>query len=168
MNHLKPLLLRSLALLTLTVGLLLSQRATAQVLLTTSPLIAGQNETAGLVLVFADDDNVYVRYLLNDGWTLNETHLAVVADFASIPQTKNGNVRIGHFEYGDSFSGLTQDVTYSIPRSELGTLNLFVAAHAVVERISGGRETAWAGPYEFAGKNWATYMYIGEGTPPNR
>lgn len=173
MKHLTPLLARSWALLLLAAGLLLSQRAEAQVLLSSTPLIAGQHYVAGNILVYADADNVYIRYTLNDGWTLKETHLAVEADLASIPQTGSGNVKVGRFDYGEAFSGFTQVALYSVPRSELGTLNLYIATHAVVEGIGVGRQTAWSGPYEFAGKNWATYIYVngdgsGDGPPPNR
>ncbi len=173
MNQIKPLLMRTLALLTMAAGLLLSQRASAQILLSTTPLMAGQHYVAGTVLVYADADNVYVKYSLNEGWKLKETHLAVEADFASIPQTGSGNVRIGRFDYGESFSGNTQVAIYSIPRSELGTLNLYIATHAVVEGGGVGRQTAWSGPNAFAGKNWATYIITngdggGEGPPPNR
>lgn len=161
--------LRSLALLAFAGGLLFTQTTHAQVLLASYQLMAGQHEAAGFVVVSGDETNVYVRYTTSEGWSLKETHLAVESDLASIPQTGNGNVKIGHFEISDSFNGVTT-VTYTIPRSEIGSLNFFVASHAVVERTSGGRETAWAGPLEFGGKNWATYFYVvGDGeNPPNR
>ncbi|HEY1172137.1 MAG TPA: hypothetical protein VGH19_12260 [Verrucomicrobiae bacterium] len=169
MNQLKSMFLRSLALLAFAGGLLFTQMSHAQVLLASYPLMAGQHEAAGFVVVSGDETNIYVRYTTSEGWSLKETHLAVEADFASIPQTGSGNVKIGRFEFGESLNGATTAL-YTIPRSGIGSLNFFVASHAVVERTSGSRETAWAGPLEFSGKNWATYFFVNGGSeePPNR
>lgn len=169
----KQQLTRLLALLTLVVGLSLTQRANAQVLLSSTPLIAGQHYTCGTIQVYADSTNLYVSYALDEGWTMSQTHLAVEADLASIPQTGSGNVKVGKFEYGESFSGGATYALYTIPRASLGTLNLYIATHAVVTGGGVGTQTAWSGPYDFAGKNWATYIVTngdggGEGPPPNR
>ena len=53
-------------------------------------LVAGQHTDAGDVLVWNDDDYLYVKFLAKDGWCLAETHLAVADALAAIPQTGNG------------------------------------------------------------------------------
>lgn len=163
---------RLFALLTLAAGLLVNHQAQAQVVLSATPLMAGQNFIAGTVIVSADATNLYVAYYLNIGWTLKQTHVAVAKNLADIPQTGSGNPKVGNFGIQESFAQGVDTAFYTIPRASLGTLDLFIATHAVVEKVGGSRETGWAGPYDFAGKNWAMYIRTfdpdGDGPPPNR
>jgi hypothetical protein len=171
MKNLIPTFTRFFALLTLATGLLMNHQAQAQVVLSATPLMAGQNYVAGTVIVSADADNLYISYYMNTGWTLKQTHVAVATSLDDIPQTGSGNPKVGNFGIQESFSPGADSAFYTIPRSSLGTLNLFIATHAVVEQDGGSRETGWAGTYDFDGKNWATYIRIfepGDGPPPNR
>lgn len=122
-------------------------------------LIAGQHIDAGDVLVWNDEEYLYVKYLARDGWCLAETHLAVAVDLAGIPQTgnnkapakngkapaksgkageTNGNPIPGQFEYGDEYDPCVGSDTFEIPLGEWaqGT-ELFIAAHAVVQKRGG-------------------------------
>lgn len=162
---------RFFALLTLAAGLLMNHQAQAQVVLSATPLMAGQNYVAGTVIVSYDANNLYISYYMNNGWSLSQTHVAVATSLADIPQTGSGNPKVGNFGIAESFSTGADSAFYTIPRSSLGTLNLFIATHAVVQQTDGSRETGWAGTYDFDGKNWATYIRVfepGDGPPPNR
>jgi len=118
------------------------------------PLYAGQDWEVGEVLVWNDDTQVCVKYVLDpavfaDGWGLTETHLAIVTDPADVPQTKPkkgedyGNPKVGHFPYGnDELAGVAEDGPYCIPfGTEEGELDvdcgdtIVIAAHAVVCKL---------------------------------
>lgn len=115
-------------------------------------LIAGQNEDIGEVKVVNDGEYLYVEFVTVDPWVLVETHVAVYTDFEDIPQTKKGNPKIGQFAY---------DIDSVIPL-DCGWDNLYIAAHAVVEKIVDDEvvqsETAWGEGPEFPGKSWAMYF----------
>ncbi|HDS63238.1 MAG TPA: hypothetical protein ENN52_03745 [Methanofollis liminatans] len=121
-------------------------------------LIAGQHTDAGDVLVWNDDDYLYVKFLAKDGWCLAETHLAVAGVLADIPQTGNGKPQAnngkskvgngkqqtvngnpipGQFAYGDSYDPCVGSDTFLIPLDEVGRGTLYVAAHAVVQKPGG-------------------------------
>lgn len=101
----------------------------------TVDLMAGQNIDVGEVQVWNDDQNLYVKYIVDaEGWCLTETHLHVAMSMEEIPQ-KNGNPIPGQFEYkGEHECEL--EVTYTIDLSEkvweCGD-ELYIAAHAVVQ-----------------------------------
>jgi hypothetical protein len=117
----------------------------------------------GDVLVWNDVGTLYVKYVITDSdWCLTETHLAVATSLVDIPQ-KNGNPIPGKFLYqcyydedegkwvlkikDEGNEGANCDaaylnlidpclstITYTIPLTwDLGT-ELFIAAHAVVEK----------------------------------
>lgn len=115
-------------------------------------LIAGQNEDIGEVKVANDGEYLYVEFVAVAPWVLVETHVAVYTDFADIPQTKKGNPKVGQFAY-DINSVIPLDCSWD---------NLYIAAHAVVEKIVDGEvvqaETAWGEGPEFPGKSWAMYF----------
>jgi len=115
-------------------------------------LIAGQNENIGEVKVANDGEYLYVEFVTDDPWVLVETHVAVYKNFSEIPQTKSGNPKVGQFAY-DIDSLIPLDCSWD---------TLYIAAHAVVEKIVGGvtvqTETAWGEGPEFPGKSWAMYF----------
>ncbi|MHA2103877.1 MAG: vWA domain-containing protein [Candidatus Hodarchaeales archaeon] len=122
---------------------------------------------AGDVIIWNDQDNLYVTYNTTDGWYMTETHLQVADSLDGIPQTKKGNPIPGKFEYKDYFDPGIQTYTYSIPWTWDPGTNLYIAAHAVVEKIIGydnygdpifQKETGWGNGEDFDGKNWATYI----------
>jgi hypothetical protein len=128
-------------------------------------LIAGQHTDAGDVLVWNDEDNLYVRYVTEGGWCITESHLDVAAGLEDIPQ-KNGNPIPGHFDYSKSFSSCVQEETFTISINPdwFNGCSLYIAAHAVVRNSGqngngkGRTETAWGDGSDFPGKNWATYF----------
>ena len=114
-------------------------------------LIAGQHFDAGSVAVGNDATNLYVLYSTDRDWVMTETHLAIADSCDDIPQTGNGNFKVGKFPYStDHDPGVTL-VEYVIPLADLGASvgdRICLAAHAVVELIGGGgeviqEETAW-------------------------
>jgi len=101
----------------------------------TTPLIAGQHITVGVVKVWNDSNNLYVKYeITEEGWCLDETHLAVATSPEGIPQA-NGNPPPGQFPYKHENLNCVKSDLYIIQLDEFdvecGT-NLFIAAHAKV------------------------------------
>jgi len=123
------------------------------------PLYAGQHWLVGNVLVWhsAENEELCVRYELNqdvldEGWRIYETHIAVGADAGDIPQTKPkknetyGNPKVGNFPYGDDDLGGVESWEMCIPFAQLGVEEpgdldvgcgdeLVIAAHAVVKKL---------------------------------
>lgn len=122
-------------------------------------LIAGQHTDAGDVLVWNDEENLYVKYLARDGWCLAETHLAVAGVLADIlqtgndkpqanngkskagngkQQTVNGNPIPGQFAYRERYDPCVGSDTFEIPLGDWSKGDeLFIAAHAVVQKWFG-------------------------------
>jgi hypothetical protein len=139
----------------------------------------------GDVLVWNDRNTLYVKYVVTAPWCLTETHLHVFlndVEYTDVPQ-KNGNPIPGKLfqikEDGNADAGCDADdspetcltaITYTIPLDWVPDIELFIAAHAVVQNdsviIDGDveppiywTESAWADGEEFVvGKNWATYF----------
>jgi hypothetical protein len=126
-------------------------------------LWAGQNMNAGTVDVWNSPDTLYIKYQTTGNWWLEETHAHVAESLAGIPQ-KNGNPIPGHFDYSNTFNPRVQTWTYAVPFE--GDWNedvcLYIATHCVVSQLVNGkyvnRQTGWAGPHKFPGKNWALYL----------
>ncbi len=124
----------------------------------------------GWVHVWNDCDYLYVEYITEGGWELTETHVAVATSFEDIPQTKKGNPKVGHFPYKMTHDPPVTLYTYEIELEWTAGTKLYIAAHAVVQKLIGydncdpiyQEETAWAncgGPDAyFPGNNWATYF----------
>jgi hypothetical protein len=99
-------------------------------------LIAGQHMDAGDVFVWNDGENLYVKFLADDGWLISETHLHVATSSSDIPQ-KNGNPIPGKFEYNKEHDPWVSTYTYIIPLSEWdGGQDLYIAAHAAVMNVN--------------------------------
>ena len=122
----------------------------------------------GDVIIWQDDEYLYVKYVTTDGWYMTETHLDVKLDPNDIPQNKKGNPKIGHFDINEEHAP-TQDVTYMIPWDEdwPDAPTLYIAAHAVVQKEIGTDEfgdpiyrgeTAWGEGPGFSGNSWAMYI----------
>jgi hypothetical protein len=133
-------------------------------------LFAGQTIPAGTVSTEVVGDFLEITYSTTGGWELVEANLWIGDNLGSMPQTKNGNPKVGQFPYksGD-ISGVTEH-TFSVPISLLNfscpiqDTVFYVAAEAQV-RISaaGGYRTegAWADGDAFVESgNWATYFTI--------
>ncbi|MFW9770209.1 MAG: hypothetical protein ACFFF9_14050 [Candidatus Thorarchaeota archaeon] len=106
-------------------------------------MIAGGGSEAsaidvGDILVWNDGDYLYVKYVTDGCWIILETHLQVSESLDGIPQTKKNNPIPGHFEYSSMFDfedGKTEWL-YTIPLEWEYDTDLFIAAHAVVVKIS--------------------------------
>lgn len=101
-----------------------------------TPLIAGGgNATSGIdvgdILVWNDDNNIYIKYeITNAEWCLRETHLDVKQLLSALPQTKKGSPIPGQFTYKDMLD-CTSESLYVIPWPAGG--QVYIAAHAVVQ-----------------------------------
>ncbi len=136
---------------------------------TTVALLAGQTLDVGMVNTTCDGTNLSIKYTTEDGWTLNETHLAIAGDFTEIPATKKGNPVPGQFEYTEEHLTGVTEFTYTIPLEDLGLEAgdpICIAAHAAVQQEVEGdegtillEEGAWGAGKLFVQKgNWATYI----------
>lgn len=99
-------------------------------------LLAGKSIDVGDVLVWNDEDYLYVKYETTGDWYITEVHLHVATYLKEIPQS-NGNPVPGKFTYGEK--GLwTQE--YEFDPIALNSWNpgteLYIAAHAKVMDVS--------------------------------
>ena len=104
-------------------------------------LLAGQTNKVGEVKVWNDAEYLYVKYeitgeALTAGWVITETHLAVADSLAGIPQTKTGNPIPGKFEHSMEHDPAVTEYTYTIPITWDPCTDLYIAAHAVVQKLS--------------------------------
>jgi hypothetical protein len=98
-------------------------------------LVAAQNIVVGNVCIERVGNNLEVTYNITEsGWTITETHLAVVGNPDNFPRTPNGNPKVGHFPYKGTHNNVTT-VTYTVPLNNLPP-KVYVAAHAVVENCN--------------------------------
>ncbi len=137
--------------------ILLATSAMAEV--KTVNLIAGQNIVIGEVIVEDFDGMLYVTYKITDpDWTLLKTHLAVTDIKSDIPQTKKLNPIPGKFKYFMKYETPVTEYTYEI---DLGYMwyPLYIASHAEVQNVDGGKEGAWGEGYEFnIYRGWAMWF----------
>lgn len=146
-------------------------------------LIAGQTIDAGDVCLEVVGENLIVTFTTTGGWELLETHLWVGSNLAEMPQTKQGNPKIGNFPYqsGD-ITGQTA-YFFTVPLVNLGGPNyletlcnqtFFMAAHAAVRKADGSggyqTETGWASGQPLVQQgSWAmyfTFQFVCGTTPP--
>ena len=130
-------------------------------------LWAGQTIDVGSVMVWHDDVNLYVKYMLypdgdDCGWYITESQLSVViGTWEGHPQGPK-NLKIGQFEFDEPTDDGPKYHLYVIPWVDIDGFNfgdlLDIAAHAVVMKVCDGEivqgETAW-GEGTPHWKNWA-------------
>ena len=133
-----------------------------------TPLIAGQNYTAGRIDVEIVNEEgveyVYISYITTDDWVIKLTHL-YAGDRDGIPETKKGNPKPGVFEKQmDYEANIISDfeVEYKIP-AEAFEPCFYIAAHAEVSKTDSNgnviqRETGWGQGEGFEGNSWAMYF----------
>lgn len=125
---------------------------------TEKTIYAGQTINVGSVVVWNDENNVYVSYQMSGDYKLKVTHLYVGA-CSSIPVNGAGNPRIGLYPYSTNHGAAGVSIyTYTIPRSSLpaGTC-VCVSAHAeVVAFNSSGQQT-------FSQTGWGDGEQINDG-----
>lgn len=144
------------------------QAATCNVTPKVVTLFAGQTIDAGTVTVTNDVNNLYVTFTATAPWLLSETHLHVADSLAGIPQTKNGNPKIGNFAYQTQHAPAVNTYTYTIAKSALSldaNQSVVIAAHAVVVQLDEAgnviaNETGWGDGEQFNPKgSWAMYFH---------
>jgi hypothetical protein len=97
----------------------------------------GDGFLAGHVHVWNDAEYLYVKYLVNNSdFCITQTHLHVATSWTDIPQ-KNGNPIPGQFEYSGMHECPALDYTYQIPLTWSPGQTLHIAAHAVVQTMTG-------------------------------
>jgi hypothetical protein len=127
-------------------------------------LFANQTEIAGTVTVTNDATDLTITYTLDEGWEMNESHVAVASDVTGIPQSKKGNAIPGRFAYAAEHQPPVITYTYTIPLADLPAAETFaIAAQAdlvhVTDSVYDREEGAWAGVDEvFEGKDWDLYF----------
>ena len=139
----------------------------------TADLVAGQNTVIGTVTVWHVGSTLFVEYYTTTSdWVMTQTHMHIATSLTEIPQ-KNGNPKPGKFDYKTKHNPSVTKYLYIIPGGWSDGSELYIAAHAVVQKVvivDGTvvilEETAWGDgtcdpedPYEFPGNNWATYLY---------
>ena len=111
----------------------------------TVTLYADQDIAVGEVLATRIGNTLYVTFTITEpGWVITMTHLAVVDDPADFPMTKQGNPKVGQFQY--SLPHYPAVTSYAYPPIDVSGLGdpLYIAAHANVEQpIEGCWETVW-------------------------
>ena len=120
----------------------------------------------GDIIAWNDGDWLYVKYVTTNGWYMSETHLHVATSVDKIPQTKKNNPIPGQFTNSTVHSPTVQEFEYKIPWTYDPGTTLYIAAHAVVEKVVGytectpiyQEETAWGKGLTFNDKNWAMYF----------
>ncbi|MHA2248461.1 MAG: vWA domain-containing protein [Candidatus Hodarchaeales archaeon] len=121
----------------------------------------------GDVTIWNDEGFLYIVYETTNDWYITETHLHVADSLEGIPQTKKYNPIPGHFTYQIYHDPSVQTYMYVIPWTWDPGTTLYIAAHAVVQKIIGYDiyenpiyqiETAWGDGLDFEGNNWATYI----------
>ncbi|WP_455220251.1 Calx-beta domain-containing protein [Kaarinaea lacus] len=87
----------------------------------------------GVVKVSFDEYNLNVKYIVNDGWLIEKTQLAVADSFEGLPQDRYGNPKLRRFPLQTYHKSPVSVVNQMLSTSQwpLGT-ELFIAAHADV------------------------------------
>jgi len=105
-------------------------------------LYAGQDMLVGEVIVTNDEENIFVKYQLNEdainqGWCITETHAHVGKELGDFPLAGRwGNPVPGQFDYKKDHEPCVTEYTYEIPWcDEYGCdQEILIAAHAVIEK----------------------------------
>ena len=127
----------------------------------TVEFLAGQHIDVGQIVVGNDEENIYVKYVVEDDWYLKETHL-FVGMYDDVPLS-GGGTKKGKFPYKMEHDPMVQEFTYTIPIEGLPDLDCYtIAAHAEVVKMEDGEwiqeETAWGDGEDFPGANWDMYF----------
>ena len=124
----------------------------------TVALLADQTLAVGEVTISNDDEFVYVSFHTTGGWSLTETHVAVVDDPAALANSGRRLVP-GRFPEKAVHDPPVTVAHYAIPLAD-DEDEVYVAAHADI--VNGDRtEGAWAEGEARDGGGWASYMTYG-------
>ena len=150
-------------------------------------LFAGQTIDAGTVCLEVDNNVdtsaqcgagakgvVNVTFMASGGWELTEAHLWAGTSISTMPQTKQGNPKIGNFPYNaGNITGQTSHV-FAVPLCDFGLdasdttcadTTALLAAHASLRKDNGDgsyqTETGWGDGDRFVQKgSWGTYYGV--------
>ncbi len=128
-------------------------------------LIAGQSINVGTVCAEKTETTLDITYSTFGEWYLSEAHLGIGLQSTDVTQPDGSALPPGQLDYNAGDIAYVQSYTFSVPLSDLPELScpdqVFVAAHASVNRISSGEviqsETAWANGTPFTGSRWGWY-----------
>jgi hypothetical protein len=127
---------------------------------TTVNLMAGQNIDIGSVQIANTLDSLYITITSEGAWWLKAANI-YVGTLSGMPQTPNGNPKIGHFPYKKTFNPMKQTVRFAIPLTGLPACYI-AAVHVEVCRLNNGivvqNETAWGQGSPMPGANWAMFI----------
>jgi len=118
----------------------------------TIPLLVDQKIQVGVVKVTYDEHRLNIKYVANDGWRIEKTHLAVADSFEGLPQDQYGNPKLHRFPYKTTHKKPVQTVNQmlSAKRWPIGT-DLYIAAQASVVAKNSMRH----GKSRFEAKSWS-------------
>ena len=95
-------------------------------------LYAGQEYRVGELIVWKDTTHLFVKYDLDDGYTMSESHLHVATSLEDIPQNGGGPIP-GQFDHKEDHDPRVTEYTYQINwDDDWDGKDLYIAAHAVV------------------------------------
>ncbi|WP_455366127.1 Calx-beta domain-containing protein, partial [Kaarinaea lacus] len=99
----------------------------------TVPLLISGKTQVGVVKVSYDEYNLSIKYIANDGWLFEKTHLAVADSFAGLPQDRYGNPKLRRFPYKTNHKKPVTVVNQMLSTRlwPIGT-ELYIAAHVDV------------------------------------
>ena len=81
----------------------------------TVPLLVDQKTQVGVIKITYDEHRLNFKYVANDGWRIEKTHLAVSDSFEGIPQDKYGNPELHRFRYKTTHRNPVQTVNQRTP-----------------------------------------------------
>lgn len=137
-------------------------------------LLAGQTIVAGSVCAEIVGDNLVLTYSTSGDWKLYEAHLWAGLSITTMPQTNNGNPKVGLFPSNSGALPGVSSFSFAVPLSTFGLaasqevcdpVTGYIVAHAVVKRpLPGGgtqAETAYGEGTRLVQKgNWATWFSV--------
>jgi len=127
-------------------------------------LITPQEVTVGNVCLSNTQDSLEVRFQVQDGWFLSETHLAVSASLDGIPKVGPGVPVVGQFRYKSTHATVSTEQAYTISLDSLEVSpgsEIVIAAHASLVNDLKQEEGAWGRGERFVkeGNPGTYFMY---------
>jgi hypothetical protein len=123
----------------------------------TVPLLIDQKTQVGVIKVNYDDHRLNIKYVANEGWLIEKTHLAVSDNFTGLPQDANGNPQVDQFPFQTSHSSPVSAVNHMLSAQQwpLGT-ELYIAAQADVVATKNGTHDKYGKHHKkhYSAKSW--------------
>ena len=118
----------------------------------TIPLLINQKTQVGVVKITYDEYNLNIKYIANDGWLIEKTHLAVADSFEGLPQDRYGNPKLRRFPHKTNHKKPVQKVNRMLSSKHwpIGT-ELYIAAQASVV----AKNPMHHGKKRFQAKSWS-------------